>query len=411
MRRLVFLLFFGSASLFSSSFRFNSDVWDIDQQRFEYFSLRPQLAKKGIYFLPYIIFDWNWPAHGGIKTSPRPLYQYLLEVQFGIDLEKLICLKGGRAFINFQYHQGEHPTENYVGDIQGFDNINSPNLAQMGELWYEQFILDQKLGVRLGKIDAYTLFSYTGYAQVLINNSFSQIPTILAFPSYPDQAVGVVVLAYPTKWFSPRVSIFDGSNAVGVQTGAMGSRNFFNHLGNHALIMGEAQFSWGTLNDQNPGQCGVGVWGLTATLPNFNGGFVHGTAGSYFYLSQTVWKEHPYAKRRDRSELRELGAFLQWGIANKEIWPMKQYFGVGLASYNLTRTKNDALSIGAATVLFSNATGADYPKLFEMALEATYSLDFFGYFQVQPDFQYIIHPGGQGLKNEIVATLRLVASI
>jgi porin len=408
---LLFFFYLYSLSLFASSPIIYDDVWSTGYVGFECFGLRPKLADRGIYFLTTFTWDYNWPAKGGIQTRSFPLHQYLYDLQLGLETEKLLCWPGGRFLINFQYHQTQAPSLKYVGDWQGFDNMEAPNITHIGELWFQQKLFDDKLVFYFGKIDAYTIFNYSSYAQYLLNNSFTQIPTLIAFPTYPNQAVGGILEYYPLKWFSLRTSIFDASLALGVQTGALGARRFFVNLGQHANLLNELEWTWGALEDRYAGTFKLGFWGLTATLPNFDGGSVRGTTGSYFCFNQSLWKEDYFSKKRDREHLRELGLFLQWGTCGKEVFPVKSYFGYGATFHNITSSLEDTFSLGAATVLFTNAKGASYPKHFEMAIDATYQFYVLNYFMVQPDFQYIIHPGGQGLRNAIVATLRLMASI
>lgn len=395
----------------ASSFIYLYDLWDSTNRGFDYFSALPVLEDKGIHFLTSFIFDLNWPTRGGIKTTSYPLNQYLLDVQFGFETQPLLKIKGGRAFMCFQYHQSQHPSLEYVGDYQGFDNINSPNLTQIGELWYSQTFFNQKLALKLGKIDAYLHFNYSQFAQILLNNSFSQNPTILGFPSYPNQAVGIVCEYFPKPYFSLRASLFDGSNANGVQTGSMGARLFFNRLGEHALFLNQMSFHWDVLSNQKTGTLGLGFWGLTNQLPNFEGDLIHGTVGAYAFLWQTLFKEIPTSSKRPHKNQRELGGFLQWGSCSKEVSPIDVYLGAGLTFKNFARSFQDAFSVGVATTLFSNAKGSPFINRYEMALEGTYQFNFYGYFQAQPDFQYIIHPGGNGNKNAIVVTLRLVTSL
>lgn len=411
VRTLVFILFLFPIYIHASSPVVFTDVWNTGAKGYPYLGLRPSLAKKGIYFLSNFTFDYNWPARGGIQTRSFPLHQYLFQFEYGMDLYQLMGWSGARIYTDFQYHQTQAPSLKYVGDWQGFDNMQARNLTQLAQLWFEQKLFNQKLAIKLGKIDAYTIFNYCPYAQFLLNNSFTQIPTIIAFPTYPDPSTGVIIEFHPFKWLSLRTSIFDGSQALGVNTGSMGPRGFFVNLGQHANLMNEIQIRWATLQDNYKGFVGLGFWGLTATLPNFKGGTVHGTTGSYLYLNQSLWKEDFFSKKRDREHLRELGAFFQWGVCGKEVYEVKEYFGYGATFHNLTKQLEDTVSIGAATVLFSNATGASYPKQFEMSIDCTYQLYLFDHFLVQPDFQYIIHPGGQGLRNAIVVTLRLMASI
>lgn len=414
MKNVKFLLLYlliCCSPLVSTPFIYYDEIWNTGVNDFSYFGLRPKMADYGLYLTSNITFDFNWPALGGIQTRNFPVHQYLYAFQFGVKTKKLFNLEGGHFLIAFLYHQTEHPSIKYVGDWQGFDNISAPNLTQLSQLWYEQELFNQSVAVRFGKIDAYTLFNFTEFAQTLLNNSFSQNPTILAFPTYPIEAIGVVLEYYPYRFLSIRTSIFDGSSVLGIDTGEKGARRFFTHLGQHALLLNEVQFEWGALADHFTGKLGLGFWGLTAKLSNFQGGETQGTTGFFTYLSQTLYKESPFCKKSDHKNLREIGAFAQFGVCGKEVVQIKEYFGCGCTFSNLVKHREDALSLGMATVLFSNATGAYYPKHFEMSLEITYQYNVLDYLSIQPDFQYIIHPGGQGLRNAIVGTLRLVASM
>ncbi len=176
----LFLVWIGSY-LSASSVVYLNDIWEAYTKGFGFWGLRESLGKKGFHFLSSFIFDYNWPARGGVKTRSFPLNQYLLNVQLGFETQPLLKLKGGRAFICFQYHQTQHPSLEYVGDWQGFDNLNGPNLTQLGELWYQQSFFNDKAQLKFGKIDAYLNFNYSNYAQILLNNSYTQILLYSAF--------------------------------------------------------------------------------------------------------------------------------------------------------------------------------------------------------------------------------------
>lgn len=411
-KKIAFILIFWMSSFLSaSSFIYLNDVWEVYSEGFGFWGLRETLGKKGFHFLTSFIFDYNWPARGGLQTRSFPLYQYLLDVQLGFESEPLLKFKGGKAFMSFQYHQTQHPSLEYIGDWQGFDNLNGPNLTQIGELWVQQSFFKDKARLKFGKIDAYLDFNYTNYAQVLLNNSYSQNPAILGFPSYPNQAVGVMVSYYPVKWLTLKASIFDGSAALKVRTGAMGSRLFFNRLGEHALLLNEIDINWNRLLGDYQGSLGLGVWGLTATLQNALNQSVRGTAGAYAFFWQTLYKDQFLRRCKEESRKRELGYFLQWGGCSKEVSPINVYLGTGLTLQNISAHLQDSLSVGAATTFFPRPKGSPFTQSYETSLEATYQFFVLRFIIVQPDFQYIIHPGAKGAKNAIVATLRLMTSL
>lgn len=377
------------------------DVWGV----------RKKMADRGFYVMASYLMDLSWPTTGGMKTTSYPLYQFLFDLELGIVTEQLCHLKGGYFYIDFMVHNGKSPTQNYVGDAQGFDNIEAPPFTQLAELWYQQFFFDELFSVAFGKIDAYETFGYTHYAQILLNNSYTLLPTIIGYPTYPNPEVGIILASYPKKWITLKASIFDGSNAIGVQTGNLGAKSFFQNLGKHILFLNEIDFRWENSENKYKGILELGLWGYNGQLPAFNGGTMGKAIGPYATLSQQLWKQSNLSNK-PKFTPGELGVFIQTSYVNQELLNIKSYIGGGVTYFNMWKKfYADALSIGAATVFFTKAPNTFYPKRFETSLEITYSLFFVPWIQVQPDLQWIIHPGGAGLKNALVATLRMSVNI
>ncbi len=223
--------------------------------------------------------------------------------------------------------------------------------------------------------------------------------------------MGIVAQYFPVRWLTLKASIFDASNVLGIRTGAMGSKLFFNRLNQHALLLNEINFQWNTLAGAYSGTVGLGVWGLTARLPNFTKGTVRGTVGAYAFFWQTLFQDQFLKQCKKDKKKRELGYFLQWGSCSKNVSPINVYIGTGLTCKNMATHMLDAVSIGAATTFFPRPKGLPFTKAYETSLEATYQCFLFGFIIVQPDVQYIINPGAMGAKNAIVASIRLMTSI
>ncbi len=312
---IAFLLF--PTFVFSIPFNLHSPLWESDQLH-DPWGFRKKMGDNGIFLLPSYIQDLDWPTTGGFKTTDYPLYLFLFALELGIDFEKLVGSKGTWFYTDFLVHNGKLPTEDYVKDFQGFDNLEAFSLVQLAELWIQQDFFGGKLDLRVGKIDTYGVFIYTPFAQDLINNSFSQFPTILAYPSYPSPAVGVVVNARPTDWLTLRTSIFDGSEAQGIRTGNLGAKRFFQNLGKHVLFFNEIDLFWG--KGSYFGEAILGIWGFNGRLANFNGDTSGKAAGPYASVSQTLWRQRELTINSTKGfKPSVLGAFSQWGYANQKI--------------------------------------------------------------------------------------------
>jgi porin len=94
-------------------------------------------------------------------------------------------------------------------------------------------------------------------------------------------------------------------------------------------------------------------------------------------------------------ESRGLGAFAQFGTAESDQNLIDQYFGVGLSYYSPFQERpDDVLSIGLAFAHASPTAREDGElKAAETAFELTYHMPITGFLSVQPDIQYIQHPG------------------
>lgn len=412
LRAFVFIGVVLSSSLFTSPLDFLRSVWDSNSV-FEPQPYRDKMAEKGLFLVPSYIQDLDWPTRGGVRSTSYPLYLFLFSLQAGIEFEKLIHLKGGNFYMNFLVHAGKNPSTDYVGDFQGFDNLEAYRLVQISELWYRQRFLQNMFTITVGKIDAFGAFYYLPYSKFLINNSYTQAPTIVGFPTYPDPAVGVILRADISSWLTFKFSVFDGSSAQGVRTGNLGAKLFFQNLGRHLLLLNECNVIWNLNQNRNIGEILIGLWGYNGQLSTFDNKTMGKACGPYICLNQCFWKQQPKQVQSQKSFLpAELGGFVQWGYVNQNIAGAKFYLGGGLAHQNIFKYfDSDALSLGVATVFFSSAPGSPYIKSYECALEATYQVTVLRGIVIQPDIQWIINPGGLGAANALVASLRLSISI
>ncbi|MBI2743601.1 MAG: carbohydrate porin [Chlamydiales bacterium] len=359
---------------------------------------REYLKKYGIDIVSYLKLDDTWNLHGGRKRSDalgNP--EYVFSAGAVVKSKPLFHYSGGTFVAQFLSHHGKQPSKQ-VGSFVPVDEMEAPGFDTIYALWYRQGFYDERYWLQLGKSDAYDHFTVVEHAQFFINGAFTAIPTIAFFPVYPHPAMSALASFGFLNNLSLTLGLFDGSLADGYSTGKHGViGRFFDHLGSHAFTIGELDGSW-EFNSVYKGTLGIGGWNSTAKFERFSGGKKRGTSGGYATLDQVVYHDPE----------QEGAIFLLYGWADPKISPAHNYYAAGAIWQGLPRKRpKDMLGIGISSVNFTRAKEAEYTERFETAIEAFYVYEFAFWGFLQPDFQYIVHPGGKGLPNATVFTLRL----
>lgn len=350
----------------------------------EWNGVRPCLREKGIDFEGFLDLDASWNVAGGKKTSPQPAVEYLLALWATLKSDALLGYEGGTFFIEFESHAGKSPTNAYVGSYNFIDLIEAPNFNELYALWYKHSF-DDKGFILVGKSDACDLFTHVERVSLFFNASYTFIPTILFFPTYPNPAMSLIGSWNPFSNLTLTGGIFDGSLANNFQTGHAGVfGHFFNHLSKHAFLIGEADLTWG---EKFPGKLGIGAWHSTATFRTFDGDEKKGASGPYLIFDQALWQD--------------TGVFFLFGSADEAVNIAKRYFALGFTwecmpdnTFGLAYTRTD----------FSKY--AQLEKGYEAFYEVFYLWTLCDGLFLQPDYQYVVNPGGT-FANASVLSLRL----
>ena len=100
--------------------------------------------------------------------------------------------------------------------------------------------------------------------------------------------------------------------------------------------------------------------------------------------------------------------FLQVGCTQNDIYPLDRFIGGGVTWTGLLDSRpGDIIGFGPQYAHISEEAGLEHP--YELAIEGFYLCQITPWAFVQPDLQYIVHPGGQ-YSNALVATVRLQIS-
>lgn len=357
----------------------------------EWGGARTYLREKGIELESTLILDNTWNLHGGREQSSKGVFESFFDVNATIESCPLLHYKGGTFFASFQSHHGQSPTEKEVGSLMLVDLQEAHGFNQIASLWYKQEF-GNKFWLLFGKSDAYQNFTIVPHALYFLNSGYTAIPTILFFPTYPDPAMSIIGSLSFGEIISAKLGAFDGSLAEGVSTGHGIFGRFFKHPSAHTFFIGEIDFDW------ESGHIGVGGWRHTGKFETFEDNTKKGTGGPYFIIDQAVYK---YCEE-------ELALFFIFGTADPSISVAHYYFGAGTTWKGLLPSRlDDILGIGMSRANFTRNKHAEYSDSYEASYEIYYQYNFTDWGHLQPDFQYVVHPGGKGLPNASVLTLRL----
>ena len=358
------------------------------------------LADHGFNLEGSYTFDYSHILDGGISSSAAA--RGLLDIGLTIDLNKLIGYEGA-FFLDFQKLSGDNGSED-SGDIQGYSNIDEDPFELLYELWFETWFFDNRLRLKLGKVDANNEFAYVDNGGEFINSSMGNSPTIFVLPTYPDPAVSINVFIHPADNIYANFGVYDGSGVEGIKTGKRGLDNFIND-GRGVFMIAELGSSWLARDNELSGRVGLGAWHLNGDFERFDGLEDSSSSGFYLVLDQTLWKENP----QSGDDGKVINSFLQYGVAEEEVSEIENHFGAGLVlNRPFAKRNDDVLGVGASWVDLSDDSSLEFGKSSEIAVELFYKFQVGSNLSIKPDFQYIINPGGSSeLNDATIASVRL----
>jgi porin len=368
----------------------------------DWLGVRPWLDDRGVSLQANLTLDFSKNLRGGLDTGGSAT-RHLFNANVTLDLERLAGLAGGTVFVNFQNQAGDNGST-LTRDIQAYSNIDADGRTQVSEFWYEQVLMGEKLRVRVGKIDANSEFAKVESAAAFLQSSMGVSPTITAMPKYPDAAFGIDLFLHPCDHWYVGAGVFDGAVQEGVKTGERGPATLFGPPADLYLI-GETGVTW-DFGGRRSGRLAAGVWHATGRLERFDGGTASGATGPYVVLEQVLWRPAP----GDEADERGVAAFFQYGYADPSVSAFVHHVGGGVSwTGPIPGRADDVAGLGASWVRLTDGVGAGFGRDDELSVELFYKARVLKWLSVQPDVQYIRHPGGdRTVRDAWVATVRLV---
>jgi len=446
-------LFGGSAGpddLSAPAPKASPDIWHQNYLTGDWGETRTKLEDQGVTFGFTYIGEELSNVSGGRQRGD--IYEGRLNMELTLDFEKLADFKGGSFYANAYEIHGKDLSAGVIGNQLTVSNIEAYDTLRLYDLWYQQEWLDGKVSLRLGQLAADDEFITTENGCTLINGTFGW-PALAGGnlysggPAYPLAAPGIRLKLAPIDQLYFMAAVFDGDpgDSAGTTNNPQkvddtGTRVDFNQ-GTFSIF--ELGYKLNQEKDSKglPGTYKLGGWydsfrrgdvwrdnsGLSLANPASSGiAEMHpDNWGIYFVADQTIWKEpaqQDSSRKQDcdtRHETDEsddnnqgLGMFWRIGGVPQDRNNIAFYTDGGLSYTGAIPGRDDDItSFGVAYAQMSDdlanfnrdtnaAAGISGPvSSYEMDFEWTYEAVIVPWWKVQPDVQYIIHPGGGSVAN------------
>jgi porin len=369
--------------------------------------LRPALATAGLELGIGYTGEGLGDVSGGIRRGA--VYEGKLTISLDADLAKLAGWKGATAHIGAIAVHGRGPSGALLGgNLMDVSNIEAHPSLRLYTLWLAQSLFEDRLSIRLGQLGADEDFIISDTGSRLINATFGW--PILASanmtegaPVYPLPTPGIRLQLKPSSDLTMLAAAFSakpgGQGCLGNPQICNPSGTAFSFSGG-TLLMSELQYALAGGHSPTglPGTYRLGGWRETGSFPDQLTGRrdKKGDWGLYAVADQTLWQG-------GRAKAESLSAFLRVGAAPPDRNLVSWYVDGGLGWKGAVPGRSDdVLTLGAAYGGISgDAAAADRaarPPLpvrdYEAVVELDYQAQIRPGWTLQPDLQYVMHPGG-----------------
>jgi porin len=386
-------------------------IWEQDTLTGDWGGARTALKDKGIDIQLTYINEILDVLHGGLDR--RASYEGRLDLTVETDLGKLIGWDGFMTHVTvYQIHGSEHNAAANVGSIADPSNIDAYRTTRLFTAWLqygdpaynaEKPSQSDRFSLRIGQLAADDEFLTSPTAGGLINGTFGWAAIQSANitnggPAYPLATPGARIQVRPVDDVAIRAGIFSGDPAGDDCTGdpqVCNNNGLAFSFEGGALAMVEAELGVNQAKAAKglPGVYKIGLWYATADYADVRLPTTHSSNyGIYAVADQTIWQ----------SGATSLSVFTRAGVVPTDRNTVSFYIDGGAGFKGLFPGRaDDTLTFGVAYEKISpDAVAADRDATLpvirsdEVVFEVSYAAQIAPWWIVQPDFQYIVHPGG-----------------
>jgi porin len=365
--------------------------------------LRSKLEESGITARWFLISDVAGNPSGGRDQGATQASSTELSLFF--DMNRIAGVNGGSIFFSMAQRWGNRLSSEYVGNVFPEQQIYGFETFRVIDVSYQQQLLNDRIELRLGRFAATDNFLDSPYDYGFMSNAFCGSPFGILLDSPGVMAYtgtwAALAKVRPTRRSHVMAAIYNGDPAMRENKNHGVDLSFNGPL----FAMGEVGYQINGLPSDGArlGNYKLGGWYDHSTLADFESGVrKRGSWGYYGLFDQVLL---PFGMRGSQ---RGLGVFGSVTVAtDSHIQQLPLYFTAGISARGLFNSRpRDAISFGIATGYFSDAlqraqrNGLLVPpgggvQDYERVVELTYRIDLRkGAYFIQPDFQYIVRPGG-----------------
>ena len=425
----------------AASFGTQFSLPDYLRQLTDWNGLRSTLEKAGLQFTFTYYGDFFANPTGGVKQGFG--YDGRVGTIVDADLEKLVGWSGAAFHASIHQIQGTQFSAYNLDNLMTVSGIEAPPSTRLFNLWVEQKLGNQ-INLRVGQFTAAQEFLVSQNANLFVNSTFGW-PVLTAQdlpsggPAYPEATPGVRLQFTPNDQLTLRAAVFNGDPA-GPGSGSPVERDPFGlsfRVNDPPFFIVELAYAYGQEQlgsaRENPNQEGnstraaarqssasdlpgtikIGAWVDTGSFADqrldAQGGLLAVSGGPplqhwgnyafYGVIDQTLWRLPGGSDRGLSFFLRGTAApsdqnlidlYVDGGFTFKGPIASRPDDTIGLA-IALGRVSPQATAYDRDVIAI---TGTPMPvRDFESVIELTYQWQLANNWSVQPDLQYILHPG------------------
>ena len=362
-------------------------------------------------------------------------------MSIGLDTQRAFGWEGGTFNVSGWNIRGRNIATDNLLNLQTPSGILAANTTRLWEVWYQQSFLDGRVDVKIGQQSLDLEFMTSEGAGLFLNSAMGWpvLPAVDQYaggPAYPLSSLGVRLRAQPGGGFTALLGVFADNPPGGpfdddgqLRGSTRWGGNF--NLRTGALVIGEIQYALnqpgnGDMDSHSttrglPGTYKLGFWYDSGPFPDQR----FDTPGSsladptstgvallrrnnfsiYAVADQMVWRPSDDSPRSINVFAPDDGRTRrsQPGQLQRQCRPHRQ--GTVRRSrrrhlrHRLRDRQDQPRLLRRSTATSPSSSGAAFPvRGSETFIEVTYQFHATGWWQVQPDFQYVFNPGG-GIPN------------